>query len=298
MTNTLKSVGVVVGRFQVAELHAGHRHLLETARCRHDALLVLIGTTNASPTPRNPLSYKARRFMLEAAFPEATILPVSDHPSDEAWSTKIDALITETFPDAVATLYGSRDSFAPRYSGVLPIEIIDPIPSPCGTDTRNGLMSDIALTSSEIRGGIIRGVTERFPITYPTVDVAIMRGTKVLLGRKASDPAGKYRFIGGFVDPSDESLEAAAKREAYEETSGMEIGDLRYVGSAKVEDWRYRGTGDGIMTTLFRATYVFGALAPADDIEHLEWHTISDLPDVLVPEHLRLGELLADDLSR
>jgi hypothetical protein len=40
------------------------------------------------------------------------------------------------------------------------------------------------------------------------------------------------------------------KREFYEETGGN-VGELTYICSQQVHDWRYKGTEHGIMTTLF-----------------------------------------------
>jgi hypothetical protein len=49
------------------------------------------------------------------------------------------------------------------------------------------------------------------------------------------------------------------KREFYEETGGnARIGELTYICSQQVHDWRYKGTEHGIMTTLFLARFGFG----------------------------------------
>jgi bifunctional NMN adenylyltransferase/nudix hydrolase len=65
-------------------------------------------------------------------------------------------------------------------------------------------------------------------------------------------------------------LEAAARRELLEETH-IEVSSLEYVGSFLVDDWRYRNEVDKIMTTVFIARYMFGAIQPDDDIEELRW---------------------------
>ena len=61
----MKKLGVVIGRFQVPELHAGHRHILDTTRDENDDLLILLGTTEALPSERNPLPFSVRKRMLE-----------------------------------------------------------------------------------------------------------------------------------------------------------------------------------------------------------------------------------------
>ena len=52
---------------------------------------------------------------------------------------------------------------------------------------------------------------------------------RVLLGRQASWPPGRYSALAGFVEPG-ESLEEAVAREVREE-AGVEIGPPRYVSS-------------------------------------------------------------------
>jgi bifunctional NMN adenylyltransferase/nudix hydrolase len=65
-----------------------------------------------------------------------------------------------------------------------------------------------------------------------------------------------WRFVGGFVDRNDETYEVAAKKKFYEETGGnARIGELTYICSQQVHDWRYKGTEHGIMTTLFLARF-------------------------------------------
>ena len=99
-----------------------------------------------------------------------------------------------------------------------------------------------------------------------------MNCNPLALARKKNDPKGKWRFIGGFVDINkDETLEEAVKREVLEETNSLGVGEPIYIGSAKIDDWRYRNEQDGIMTSLFVIPYLFGAPKATDDIDELEW---------------------------
>lgn len=136
------------------------------------------------------------------------------------------------------------------------------------------------------------------PYVFPTVDVAIYRdvdgrpvelqhneakaiGREWLLVRK---PAEKlWRLCGGFVDVADESFEMAARREVHEEL-GCEVGRLRYVGSFRVDDPRYREKLDKIVTALFVAAYVDGPIRPADDVGEAQWFSTVDLNQIVV-EH-------------
>lgn len=71
---------------------------------------------------------------------------------------------------------------------------------------------------------------EHFPRTDPAVIVAVTdQDGRILLGRNAAWPAGRYSCLAGFVEPG-ESLEHAVVREVAEE-SGVTVADPRYRGS-------------------------------------------------------------------
>jgi bifunctional NMN adenylyltransferase/nudix hydrolase len=288
-------VAVIVGRFQVPKLTKGHLHLLHSVDARHNDMLIVVGSSKALPNAHDPLSFEVREMMLRAEFPRAAIRSLANNPSDFEWSRNLDAIIEETFPDREILLYGSRDSFISHYHGRFPYQSVAPIDGVSGTDKRESLR---VTPSTAFRAGIIHAHTTRRPIPYPTVDVAILRSDarEVLLASKATD-GGLLRFVGGFVDTTDASLEAAAQREVKEETSDIEVSDYRYIGSRIVQDWRYRDTNDRIMTTLFRATYVFGAPLPRDDIVHLEWVPIDQMQSVLTDSHQPLGTMLLASLE-
>ena len=140
-----------------------------------------------------------------------------------------------------------------------------------GTEIRRSV-SHAVRASAEFRHGIVYAAHNRHPVAFPTVDMALLRDATdeeleplVALGRKSTDAPCKWRFPGGFVDPrQDKSLEAAAARELQEElgqTHGVDA--FRFIGSALVDDWRYRNEEDKIMTSLFTAQYSFGRLEPA-----------------------------------
>jgi len=136
----MKKVGVIVGRFQVPELHAGHRYLIDTVIGLCDHVLVVLGHTETI-SGRNPFSKKARYAMLKASYPEIQLAAINDELSDEQWSEKLDRIIAKRFPDADVTLYGSRDSFLAVYTRHFPTVHIPPIPAPSGTDIRKKLFA-------------------------------------------------------------------------------------------------------------------------------------------------------------
>jgi bifunctional NMN adenylyltransferase/nudix hydrolase len=165
------------------------------------------------------------------------------------------------------------------------------VPSENGTVQRQQAAAAIG-TSTAWRQGVIHATLARPALTYGTVDVAVLRPGAVLLAEKRQDQ-GRLRFIGGFLDATDTSDEAAARRELREEAGSFEVADWRYLGSTRIDDWRYRGTPDGIMTRFFVTTHVFGRPEASDDIDALHWVSRDTFAGHLITSHAPLGQLLA-----
>jgi bifunctional NMN adenylyltransferase/nudix hydrolase len=208
--------------------------------------------------------------MLQKHYPTAVILPLSDNRSNAEWSKTLDNKISEVFPNSKPLLYGSRDSFIPHYQGrYVTTELISDLAEISGTQIREKISREI-IESSEFRAGVIHSVYARYSTTFPTVDVCAYNDKgEILLARKPNEEL--YRFVGGFVDATDVSLERAAYREFMEEVSGSHINELQYILSQKVDDWRYRKEKDGIMTTLFLGRFGHGQVKASDDIAEVVW---------------------------
>ncbi|MBM1220260.1 NAD(+) diphosphatase [Ponticoccus sp. SC2-23] len=102
-----------------------------------------------------------------------------------------------------------------------------------------------------------------FPRTDPVVIMLILNGNDVLLGRSPGWPEGMYSLLAGFVEPG-ESLEAAVRREVFEETA-VKVGSVSYLAS---QPWP------------FPASLMFGCMGHAtsreievdpEEIEHALW---------------------------
>lgn len=283
-------VGVIIARFQVPELHEGHKELIEAIMSVHKKVIILLGTAPVRVTRRNPLDYITRELMLKEHFPTLSIHPIKDRPNDKDWSEAIDELIDATVGGTSVVLYGSRDSFIPHYSGKhTTIELPD-TQQLSGTEIRAKCSKEIR-SEEAFRRGVIYAAYQKYPSLYQTVDIVIWRHLKdeplqILLGRKKNDLPNKWRFIGGFVDIKDESLERAAQREASEETNMMAIHPPQYAFSHRVDDWRYRKEQDGIMTAVFFAKYFYGATIAGDDLNEIAWFEVDKInEDKLVPDH-------------
>ncbi len=295
-----KSVGVVIGRFQTHQLHVGHMHILNTASSNNDELCVILGEHGGVSNDRNPLDVATRAKMITKSFPSAKTLSVSDSRSDTVWSQKVDQLLKQNFGGNKVTLYGSRDSFVPYYNGSYETIIVDEVPNQSATQIRNNVCTKIS-ASKDFRKGVIYSAINRFPIVYSTVDVAVYRqvgdAVEILLGEKFSDGGG-YRFVGGFVDTDDESHAVAAKRELFEEVGMIEVGKLNYIDSFKIDDRRYAGSKDSVLTTLFITQYVFGRASAQDDLDNVHWVALNDVDKNIVTEHVALANAVKNYFTK
>ena len=271
---------VVIGRFQVAKLTAGHLHLLNYANEQEGQLVVLIGSNPVTYTRKNELSFSSRRDMIKKEFPHAVIKCIFDKREDAIWSREVDTMLNG-YDDVM--LYTGRDGFDKYYTGVFPVVVINPALDTSGTKVRE-IIKDREINSEDWREGVIHAIQNKFPTAFPTVDIAPIKRTfggeriEVLMGRKSDRTT--MCFIGGFVDPEDKSLEAAAWRELKEETGGnLQTHELKYVSSRKVEDFRYKGSGDGIISSFFVTWVMGGSFTASDDIVELKWMDINDLND-------------------
>jgi len=107
------------------------------------------------------------------------------------------------------------------------------------------------------------------PRTDPVVITLVHDGDRVLLGRQAGWPAGRYSALAGFVEPG-ESLEEAVAREIDEE-AGVTVSDARYRSS---QPWPFPAS----LMLGFEATYVGGEPQTRDgELEDVRWVSRAEL---------------------
>jgi NAD+ diphosphatase len=159
-----------------------------------------------------------------------------------------------------------------------------------------------ARTTVEQAGWVQRDPTDGtafFPRTDPAVIMLVHDGgDRLVLGRQAAWPPGRFSILAGFVEPG-ESAEAAVAREVAEEV-GIRVTDVRYVGS---QPWP------------FPQSLMLGFVARVDgpdtlrpdptEIEEAHWFTRAQLlagegpaalpPPVSIARHI-IDRWLADEL--
>ena len=117
---------------------------------------------------------------------------------------------------------------------------------------------------------------DHYPRTDPAVIVAVGNGDRLLLGRQATWPAGRYSVIAGFVEPG-ESLEQTVAREVHEET-GVRVRACRYVAS---QPWPFPGA----LMLGFLAEAEPGAIPQgSEELEDARWFERADIEAALAAE--------------
>lgn len=284
-----RGTGIIIGRFQVFELNDIHEKLIASVRERHKHTIVFLGS-NPAPSLYNPIDLELRMLMLHDRYgDDIQVEEMPDLPDDRIWSQELDRRILELRPEGEVTLYGTELDFVQRYNGRYPSEVLEAQESDFPENPHIEALENMR----DFRAGIIYANLRRFPTVYPTVDIAVFRndGRELLLARKANET--KYRLPGGFTDPEDESYEDAALRELGEECGELTIDGLTYLGSCRIDDWRYRGSWDSVMTHLYACELADGEAEPSDDIAELRWFEVKKLSEEsFVPEHRPLWGML------
>lgn len=291
-------VGVIVGRFQVNDLHPGHIELLDWVKSNHDTMIVLLGCSPVI-SRNNPLSYNVRRLMIQKSYPDAIILPVNDTRDDESWSQSVDTTIRRVVrPNEKVCLYGSRDSFVKHYTGSYPTNELEGTGHFwSGSEVRERIANK-SLDSSDFRAGIVFATHADYPRVIPTVDMVVedSDGVHIYMIRKNGETS--IRFPGGYCEPGS-TWEQTARREIREEIGDVETDEPKYVGNLTVDDWRYRSNPDKIQTTVFHTKVLWGKVGNFSDrteIAEVVPVTKTNLAlgylNSVVPEHHAIVELL------
>lgn len=302
MYKSNNTVGIIVGRFQCPYLHAGYRELFKYVCDKHNRVIIFIETSSVKSGIHNPLSYDIRRNMLLLEFSNkeyintnVEIHAINDIGNIPLWNIMLDSKIEMCVPATESViLYGSRDSFIKTYNGKYTTCEVMPVSDISATKIRTLLKEDISgLNNVYFRSGIVHCSQNRWSNSIACVDASIVnyKDSVLLLAKKATND--KYQFPGGFIDPAiDTSGESAIIREVMEETGISYKKYPSYIGSAMIDDPRYKHENDKIMTFLYELQYC-GQACARDDISEIKWIPFSDLTyDIIVPQHRVLLEMV------
>jgi NAD+ diphosphatase len=117
---------------------------------------------------------------------------------------------------------------------------------------------------------------QHFPRVDPVTIMLVEHAGRLLLGRQARFPAGRYSALAGFVEPG-ESIEEAVAREVFEE-AGVRVRDVTYIAS---QPWP------------FPSQLMIGCHALADDdalvidlteLEDARWWSRSEVEEAITRE--------------
>jgi NAD+ diphosphatase len=130
-----------------------------------------------------------------------------------------------------------------------------------------------------------------FPRTDPVVIMLVVdpANDRVLLGRQAAWPAGRYSALAGFVEPG-ESLEEAVAREVGEE-SAVSVDDVVYRSS---QPWPFPAS----LMLGFHCRYAGGEPQRRDEeLQDVRWFTRAELADgsALLPPPHAIARRLIDE---
>lgn len=129
---------------------------------------------------------------------------------------------------------------------------------------------------------------QHFPRIDPAVIMLVHDGRdRVVLGRQANWPEGRYSVLAGFVEPG-ESLEDAVRREVFEEV-GVEVEEVCYHSS---QPWPFPAS---IMLGFVARAKTTELNVNTQEIEHADWFSREQLQQ---PEQQNMQLARSDSISR
>jgi NAD+ diphosphatase len=153
---------------------------------------------------------------------------------------------------------------------------------------RSRFCGECGAANEFIRGGFCARCTgcggERYPRTDPAIIVAVSDGERLLLGRQASWPPGRYSVLAGFLEPG-ESLEQAVAREVMEE-AGVRISSCEYLAS---QPWPFPAS----LMLGFVASAEPQAIQLGEELEDARWFTAAEIRARIASGELQVSPRLS-----
>lgn len=244
-------LGVLIGRFQVPEMHEGHRFIVKRMQEQCDEVLILFGSANRARSVKNPFTYKERTTAAHNLFPGVWTAPLNDYLyNDSQWMADVAATIAlmqaeikhvcRYDQELKIVLYGHHKDgndylkWFPQYEYVNINSDIDV----SGTEVRNSFMH---MLPENVQADAAYFIKERITFKdYPYPDslniccadaVVECLGHILLIKRKFTPGAGSWALPGGHKNTNETFLQCAL-RELKEETN-LRIPEPVLIGSIK-----------------------------------------------------------------
>jgi bifunctional NMN adenylyltransferase/nudix hydrolase len=143
---------VFIGRFQ--PFHNGHESVIRRAIAEAKEVIVVVGSSFAARTPRNPFTFEERKSMIKAVFPENSVkvVPVADYPYDDnkwvaAVQTVVHSALSWSAGPTKIGLIGHAKDHTSYYLNIFPtwgnVDVLN-FKDIHATDIRNAMLGDNA----------------------------------------------------------------------------------------------------------------------------------------------------------
>ena len=332
--NKKYDLAVYIGRFQ--PIHNGHTYVIQEARKLAEKTLVLVGSANASISPKNPFTYAERAHMIEMVNRDVVIEPLNDYTYElNQWLTDVQDIVNLYSNKKICIIGHAKDAtsyylkFFPQWDfiDVDHHEVID------ATHIRDLMYSkkttfikgavdpvvfreiNLFVTTKiyehlveeydEAKAYIKSWAGSPFPPTFNTVDaVVIQSGHILLVKRKFSPGKGLWALPGGFID-GHESQEDAVIRELREETR-IKVPEPVLRGSIKKEK-TFSSPNRSARGRTFTQAYLIllddnqtlPKVKGSDDAEAAEFKPLAefyDMPTEMFEDHYHIVRKLLDNM--
>lgn len=309
---------VLIGRFQ--PFHNGHLELVRNALKIAKELIIVLGSSGSTLTPKNPFTNSERKRMVENSVTEDELrriafVYVQDHLYDDrAWVSGVRQAVEQytTDHDDIVLVGHNKDAtsgYLAHFPDWAPVLLPIHCDGIAATHIRKAIFEgDDTFIEKNAPEGTRRFLTafyqsERYaalkveydaleaykeswagspyPPIFVTVDSVISFADYVLLVKRGQAPGkGLWAIPGGFVN-QDETLQQASLRELKEETSlALGLAHLQ-LKSHSVFDHPQRSLRGRTITHAFHyEADSIGTIAAGDDAAEAKWFPIHKLGSI------------------
>jgi len=311
---------VYIGRFQ--PFHNAHLETIIRASkfAFSENILIIIGSANQPRTIKNPFTSEERRSIIEQELISRNINNFSIEETydsiynDEAWAKRIQSIISK-YPKPVSIIGCDKDESSfylkmfPHYKRIH-VDLIEPLNAESIRDLYFRLNCNLNFIKSVVPSSTFKFLETfknttfydeilrekefiqnykkqfeslKYPPTFVTADAVVIQSGHILLIKRKSFP-GKdlWALPGGFLSPSDKSIQDAMIRELREETKikvpvPVLVGNIK---DSKVFDAINRSSRGRTITHAFHIKLPDGELPKvkgSDDAEKAKWVPLSDI---------------------